>query len=53
MGISFAKPTPLSKAGIKEVVGQFLYVAEVAYRTGYVLRFSLRSYSQAEFVLKL
>lgn len=35
MGMSFGKPTPLTTEGIKEVVDQFAYGAEVAYRTGY------------------
>ncbi|EUC58650.1 NADH:flavin oxidoreductase/NADH oxidase [Rhizoctonia solani AG-3 Rhs1AP] len=35
MGMSFAKPTPLDKSGIREIVDQFAYTAEAAYRTGY------------------
>jgi len=35
MGMSFGKPTALTKEGIKEVVDQFVYAADAAYRTGY------------------
>ncbi|KAF8729326.1 NADH:flavin oxidoreductase / NADH oxidase family, partial [Rhizoctonia solani] len=35
LGMSFGKPTPLDKSGIREVVDQFAYVAEAAYRTGF------------------
>ncbi|CAE6383319.1 unnamed protein product [Rhizoctonia solani] len=35
MGMSFGKPTPLDKSGIREIVNQFAYTAEVAYRTGF------------------
>ncbi|CCO32780.1 hypothetical protein RSOLAG1IB_07268 [Rhizoctonia solani AG-1 IB] len=35
MGMSFGKPTPLDKAGIREIVDQFVYTAEAAYRTGF------------------
>lgn len=35
MGMSFGKPTPLDKEGIREVVNQFAYTAEAAYRTGF------------------
>ncbi|QRV93333.1 NADH:flavin oxidoreductase/NADH oxidase [Ceratobasidium sp. AG-Ba] len=35
MGMSFGKPTPLTKDGIKEVVDWFAYAAETAHRTGY------------------
>ncbi|KAG8688904.1 hypothetical protein FRC09_012679 [Ceratobasidium sp. 395] len=35
IGLSFGKPTPLTKDGIKEVVGQFVYAADAAYRAGF------------------
>ncbi|KAG8685977.1 hypothetical protein FRC11_009751 [Ceratobasidium sp. 423] len=35
MGMSFGKPTPLDKSGIREVINQFVYTAEAAYRTGF------------------
>ncbi|CUA78306.1 12-oxophytodienoate reductase 3 [Rhizoctonia solani] len=35
MGMSFGKPTPLDKSGIHEIVNQFAYTAEAAYRTGF------------------
>ncbi|CAE6403935.1 hypothetical protein ACGC1H_005844 [Rhizoctonia solani] len=35
MGMSFGKPTPLDKSGIQEIVNQFVYTAEAAYRTGF------------------
>ncbi|CAE6519333.1 unnamed protein product [Rhizoctonia solani] len=35
MGMSFGKPTPLDKSGIREIVDQFAYTAEAAYRTGF------------------
>ncbi|KAF8751234.1 NADH:flavin oxidoreductase / NADH oxidase family [Rhizoctonia solani] len=35
MGMSFGKPTPLDKSGIREIVNQFAYTAEAAYRTGF------------------
>ncbi|QRW10138.1 NADH:flavin oxidoreductase/NADH oxidase [Ceratobasidium sp. AG-Ba] len=35
MGMSFNKPTPLTKDGIRDIVAQFVYAAEVAKRTGY------------------
>jgi 2,4-dienoyl-CoA reductase-like NADH-dependent reductase (Old Yellow Enzyme family) len=35
MGMTFEKPTPLTKEGIKEVVDRFAYAAEVAYRAGF------------------
>ena len=34
MGMSFGKPTALGKSGIHEIVNQFVYTAEAAYRTG-------------------
>ncbi|CAE6501084.1 unnamed protein product [Rhizoctonia solani] len=35
MGMAFGKPTPLDKSGIREIVDQFAYTAEAAYRTGF------------------
>ncbi|KAJ1305524.1 hypothetical protein OPQ81_000531 [Rhizoctonia solani] len=35
MGMSFGKPTPLGKSGIREIVDQFAYTAEAAHRTGF------------------
>ncbi|KAF8732474.1 NADH:flavin oxidoreductase / NADH oxidase family, partial [Rhizoctonia solani] len=35
MGMSFGKPMPLDKSGIREIVNQFAYTAEAAYRTGF------------------
>ncbi|CAE6452506.1 unnamed protein product [Rhizoctonia solani] len=35
LGMSFGKPTALDKAGIREIVDQFAYTAEAAYRTGF------------------
>ncbi|CAE6434799.1 unnamed protein product [Rhizoctonia solani] len=35
MGMSFGKPTPLDKSGIRKIVDQFAYTAEVAYITGF------------------
>ncbi|CAE7161916.1 unnamed protein product [Rhizoctonia solani] len=35
MGMSFGKPIPLDKSGIREIVNQFAYAAEAAYRTGF------------------
>ncbi|KAH7323338.1 NADH oxidase [Rhizoctonia solani] len=35
MGMSFGKPTPLDKSGIREIVDQFAYTAEAAYRSGF------------------
>ncbi|PWN91401.1 NADH oxidase [Acaromyces ingoldii] len=34
MGFSFNKPTPLSKEGIKEVIDNFAWAAEYAYKNG-------------------
>ncbi|KAB5589057.1 hypothetical protein CTheo_7499 [Ceratobasidium theobromae] len=35
MGQNYGKPTPLTREGIKEIVEQFAYAAEVAYQTGF------------------
>ncbi|CAE6486378.1 unnamed protein product [Rhizoctonia solani] len=35
MDRTYSKPSPLDKAGILEVVNQFAYAAEAAYRTGF------------------
>jgi 2,4-dienoyl-CoA reductase-like NADH-dependent reductase (Old Yellow Enzyme family) len=32
--MTFGKPTPLDKEGIREIVNQFVYTAEAAHRTG-------------------